>query len=237
MFSHLIRRAGARLTGLAWLPSQCRVCHAWPAHAVCEACIHQFAQPQTRCRRCALPLAANTDQCGNCLKSPPPLDACLAAVRYAYPWSRLIANFKFQGETGLARPFATLLRASPWVEPLLDRADLLLPLPLSPERLKERGYNQALLLARELHAKKTRADLLLRIKHTPAQHTLKRALRLSVLQDAFALEPLLAQHIAGKQVVLIDDVMTTGASLHAAARVLRAAGAAGVSAVVLARTE
>lgn len=237
MFSHLIRGAGARLTRLEWLPSQCRVCHAWPAQTVCEACIHQFAQPQPRCRACALPLPTGTSHCGACLKSPPPLDECLAAVGYAYPWSRLIHDFKFHGEAGLAGIFATLLRAAPWVEPLIEHADLLLPLPLSPLRLKERGYNQAVLLARQLHLGKTRTDLLLRIKHTPAQHTLKRALRLSVLQDAFALEPLLAPCVRGNQVVLIDDVMTTGASLHAAARVLRSAGAAGVSAVVIARTE
>jgi len=204
---------------------------------VCEACIGEFAQPQSRCRSCALPLPASASHCGGCLKNPPPLDECLAAASYGYPWSQMIQDFKFHGEPGLARTFATLLRASPWVEPLIDQADLLLPLPLSPQRLRERGYNQAQLLSHRLHAGKTRADLLLRIKHTPAQHTLKRALRLSVLQDAFALEPLLADEVKGRRLVLIDDVMTTGASLHAAARVLRAGGAASVSALVVARTE
>ena len=218
------------------LASQCRVCHSWPAHTVCEACVSQFAQPLPRCRSCALPLAAGVRQCGACLTSPPPLDACLAAVAYAYPWSQLIQDFKFHAEPGLVRSFATLLRATPWVEPMLDSADLLLPLPLSPQRLKERGYNQSLLLARQLSAPKTRADVLLRIKHTPAQHTLKRAQRLSVLNDAFAVEPLLAPQLKGKRLVLVDDVMTSGATLHAAARVLRAAGAAHITGLVVART-
>jgi ComF family protein len=237
MLSRLIPSAGTRLASLSLLPSQCRVCHAWPAQPVCEACISQFAQPQSRCRSCALPLPASTSQCGECLKNPPPLEQCLAAVSYAYPWSPMIQDFKFHGEPGMARSFALLLRAAPWVEPLIDQADLLLPLPLSPQRLQERGYNQAQLLSHHLQADKTRADLLLRIKHTPAQHTLKRALRLSVLQDAFALEPLLTHEIRGRRLVLIDDVMTTGASLHAAARALHAGGAASVSAVVFARTQ
>ena len=224
----------ARWHGL--LPSQCRVCHAWPSHTVCEACVNQFAQPQTRCLTCALPLSAGARQCGACLKNPPPLDQCLAAVDYAYPWSQLIQNYKFHAEPGLVCSFATLLRATPWVEPLLESADLVLPLPLSRERLQERGYNQALLLARQLNAPKTRADVLLRIKHTPAQHTLKRTQRLSVLNDAFAVEPLLTKLLQGQRVVLVDDVMTTGASLHAAARVLKAAGAGSVAGLVIART-
>lgn len=229
-----------RLPSLAhWhglLPSQCRVCHAWPSHTVCEACVSQFAQPQTRCHTCALPLPAGARQCGACLKNPPPLDQCLAAVDYAYPWSQLIQDYKFHAEPGLVRSFATLLRATPWVEPLLESADLVLPLPLSRERLKERGYNQALLLARQLNPSKTRPDVLLRIKHTPAQHTLKRAQRLSILNDAFAVEPLLAKLLQGQRVVLVDDVMTTGASLHAVARVLKTAGAGSVAGLVIART-
>jgi ComF family protein len=222
---------------LSALPSQCRVCHAWPSQPVCEACINQFAQPHTRCISCALPLPAGMRHCGACLKNPPPLDSCLAAVAYAYPWQTLIQDYKFHAEPGLVRSFATLLRAAPWVEPALDEADLLLPMPLSTTRLKERGYNQALLLARALEPTKTRADLLLRIQDTPAQHTLKRAERLTALNHAFAVEPLLADTLRGKRVVLVDDVMTTGASLYTAARALKAAGASRVTGLVVARTE
>ena len=222
---------------IAALPSQCPVCQSWPGHGLCEACIGQFAQPCARCQTCALPLPSGQPRCGACLKSPPPLDRCLAAVAYAYPWSGLISDFKFHEYTGLVRSFAALLRATPWVEPALDAADWVLPVPLSRQRLAERGYNQSLLLARALHHAKTRHDLLLRIVDTPAQHTLKRQQRLSALDQAFALEPLLAHHLAGARVVLVDDVMTTGASLHAAARVVRRGGASHISAVVLARTE
>lgn len=199
------------------LPSQCRVCHSWPAHPVCEDCVGQFAQPHQRCITCALPLPSGMLRCGACLKDPPPLDLCLTGVAYAYPWSSLIADFKFHAQSGLVHSLSTLLKASPWVEPALDAAHLLLPMPLSTSRLAERGYNQALLLARALNARKTRADILLRMQDTPAQHTLKRTQRLHVLDHAFAVDPLLAHHLKGACVVLVDDVMTTGASLHAAA--------------------
>ena len=222
---------------LAVLPGQCRVCHSWPALPVCEACVSQFAQPHQRCKTCALPLPRGMQHCGACLKNPPPLDQCLAAVSYTYPWSNLIADFKFHDQTGLVRIFATLLQATPWVDPTLDTADMVLPMPLFPQRLAARGYNQALLLARAVSARKTRADVLLRIQDTPAQHTLKRQQRLSALDHAFALDPLLAHLVKGARIVLVDDVMTTGASLHAAARVLRAAGASDVTGLVFARTE
>ena len=225
-------------TGLmAALPGQCRVCRSWPALTVCEDCVSQFAQPHQRCKTCALPLPQGMLHCGACLKSPPPLDQCLAAVAYAYPWSSLIADFKFHDQTGLVRSFATLMYATPWVEPTLDAANLVLPMPLFPQRLAARGYNQALLLARAMSAAKTRADVLLRIQDTPAQHTLKRQQRLSALDRAFALDPLLIHWVKGARIVLIDDVMTTGASLHAAARVLRGAGANHVTGLVFARTE
>ncbi len=219
------------------LPSQCRVCHRWPTHAVCEDCVGQFAQPQQRCTTCALPLPHGMPQCGACLKNPPPLDLCLAAVAYAYPWSDLIADFKFHDQCGLVRSFTPLLQATPWVEHTLDRADVVLPMPLFPQRLAERGYNQALLMARALSAEKTRTNVLLRVQDTPAQHTLKRQQRLTSLNHAFAVDPLLTHLIKGARVVLVDDVMTSGASLHAAARVLRAAGASHITGLVLARTE
>ena len=231
MFSKLI-------SGLiAALPSQCRVCHAWSTQTVCEDCVGLFAQPHQRCMTCALPLPHGMPQCGNCLKTPPPLDQCLAAVAYAYPWAALITDFKFHNQSGLVRSMAGLLHATPWVDPALDTAQLVLPMPLSPQRLSERGYNQAHLLACALNRKKTRPDLLLRVLDTPAQRTLKRAQRLSALDHGFAVDPLQAHRLKGARVVLVDDVMTTGASVHACARVLRAAGVAHITGLVFARTE
>ncbi|MES2951435.1 MAG: ComF family protein [Pseudomonadota bacterium] len=220
------------------LPSQCAVCHAWPSHSVCEACVAAFAQPVARCHTCALTLhSTGVHQCGACIVAPPPLDACFAALPYAYPWSSLIADFKFHQHPGWATSFAALLRAAPWVEPALDATDLLLPMPLSKERLRERGYNQAHVLACALDAPKVAHGILLRVLDTPPQRTLPRSERLRAVQDAFAVDPLQAHRVRQRRVALVDDVMTSGASLHAAARVLRGAGAAHITALVLARTE
>lgn len=171
------------------------------------------------------------------MASPPPLDACHAAVPYGYPWSALIAQYKFNGQAGWARPFAVLMRSAPWVEPALDDAQVVVPMPLATARLAERGFNQALLLARELAATKTDAGVLLRVRHTAAQAALDRAGRLENVKGAFAVEPSRAGGLRGKRIALIDDVMTSGASLFSAALALRQAGAASVTGLVFARTD
>jgi ComF family protein len=219
------------------LPSQCSVCHAWPSQPVCEACVARFAQPQPRCRTCALPVPGSITQCGACLRNPPPLDACLSAVPYAFPWDGLITRFKFGNAPGWAATLALLLRSAPWVEPALEQAEFLLPMPLSPQRLQERGFNQSLELARHLAPGKVVSDLLLRILHTAPQSSLQRDERLQNVIAAFAIDPLRIATLRGKRVVLLDDVMTSGASLFAATQVLREAGAAHITGLVLARTE
>ena len=230
MFRALIHRAATLL------PSQCAVCRAWPSQPVCGACVARFAQPRLRCSTCALVVPEGVGQCGNCLRQAPPLDACLAAVDYAYPWSQCIARYKFQQHVGWAATLADLLRHSPWVEPALERCDVLLPMPLSAERLRERGFNQSLELARHLAPGKTDARLLLRTRHTAPQPALSRTDRLRNVKGAFALEPLRAHSVRDKRVVLVDDVMTSGASLFGAAAVLRHAGAAHITGLVVART-
>lgn len=176
-------------------------------------------------------------QCGSCITQPPPVDQTLAAVSYAYPWAGLITQFKFQEHTGWASHLATLLRSTPWVEPALEKADWLLPMPLSPARLRARGFNQALLLARALHRHKLHDGVLLRVKDSVAQSSLPRAQRLLAVRGAYALEPARAAEVRGKRIVLLDDVMTTGATVFEAAGVLRRAGAQHITALVLARTE
>jgi predicted amidophosphoribosyltransferase len=110
-------------------------------------------------------------------------------------------------------------------------------MPLSRQRLKSRGFNQAHVLARALDPHKLAPHLLLRIQDTPPQTTLPRKDRLLSVQHAFAVDPLHAEQLRGKRVVLVDDVMTSGASLHAASGVLRAAGASHITTLVFARTE
>jgi ComF family protein len=219
------------------IPGQCAVCLRWPANPVCDACVASFAQPVPRCATCALVVPAAIRQCGACIRYPPPLDACVAALHYAYPWSGLIVRFKFQEHPAWARTLAQLLRSAPWVEPELDQADRVVPMPLSTQRLRQRGFNQALELSRQLAPDKLATGLLLRIRDTSAQIALGRAERMRNVQDAFAVEPLRRDELAGARVVLVDDVMTSGASLFAAATALRQAGARRVTGMVLARAD
>lgn len=190
-----------------------------------------------RCLSCALPLPALMRYCGACLRDPPPLDLCLTATAYAWPWVGLLTRFKFQHQASWAAPLAALMRSTLLAQDALDAADWVLPIPLSVQRLAERGFNQSWLLARHLSPDKADARLLLRTRDTPSQRTLPRPARLANLIGAFAIEPLRATQLRGQKVVLVDDVMTSGASLHTAARLLRQAGVAHVSALVLARTE
>ncbi|MES2939889.1 MAG: ComF family protein [Pseudomonadota bacterium] len=222
----------------AAVPSRCGVCGAWPAEAVCRACTVRFMPAQPRCGRCALPVPAGVATCGHCLREPPPLDACHAAVSYSYPWSGLIARFKFQGQPGQAATLAGLLRAATGVEEALAQSDLVLPMPLARARLAGRGFNQALEIARRLAPGRTDTLLLLRARETPPQASLSRRDRLANVHGAFAVDPLRAvAALRGRRVALVDDVMTSGASVFAAARALRDAGAAEVRALVVARTD
>lgn len=226
------------LQGLAAAtPAQCEVCRAWPARPLCAGCSAQFAAPRHRCVRCALVLAEGVATCGRCLRAAPPLDACHAAVSYAYPWTGLIARFKFSGQAGWADSFARLLLGADAIRRCVDAADRLVPMPLSATRLAARGFNQAHELARRLAPGKADPKLALRLRETPPQAELGRAARLANVRQAFALEPARAHEVRGRHIVLVDDVMTSGASLHALAAVFQAAGAAHVAAVVIARTE
>lgn len=221
---------------LAQLPSECAICHAWPAQRLCQDCVLRFTPQQPRCHSCARLLPGTATQCGACQRYPPPLRHCLAAVDYGYPWNQIIGQFKFHADPSWVHSLAALLRQTAGVGQLLAEVDWVLPIPLSATRLQQRGYNQALLLARACSATKLQQRWLLRLRDTTAQSQLPRAQRLRNLQGAFVVEPSLIGQVAGQRILLIDDVMTTGATLHSAAQPLLAAGASSVSALVLART-
>jgi ComF family protein len=227
--AHIQRRAFPR--GL----SVCSICQAWPAQAICSACIERFAQPLVRCPICALPGFAHA--CPSCLASPPAWDQAFCAVGYGYPWDACVARLKFSGDSASAVDLAHVMQHAPGVEPALEWADAVLPMPLSKERLRERGFNQALELARHLSPGKTIHDGLLRIRHTPTQASLPRAERLGNLAGTMVVHPAHASALQHRRVVLIDDVMTTGSSLQTAALALRQVGVRHITALVFARTD
>ena len=184
------------------------------------------------------PLSTNTREppvCVSCLLAPPPWQRCLAALPYAPPWSDLISAFKYQGEAGLVRFLALQMQTLEGIQQLVAQADLLLPVPLSAQRLQQRGYNQSLLLARALSPHKTLPDALLRLRDTPSQAALPREDRLHNLTHAMACNPRYLSALLGQRVVLVDDVLTTGSTLRACTEALRSAGVSSVDCIVLAR--
>ncbi len=231
-------RAEMRWRGLPALPSQCEVCRSWALARICGACSARFASPVTRCQRCALRLPSGQPLCGNCLREPPPFEHTACAADYGFPWDRLIASFKFNGHAELAAPLARHITAAV-VNGKLPRPDVVLPVPLSPARLAERGYNQAWELARRIArnlAAPARTDVLLRPVDTAHQADLTRAQRLVNLRTAFMVDPRQRALLAGRRVALVDDVLTTGATAREAALTLLRAGAGAVDIWVLART-
>ena len=226
------------LDATARLPSLCAVCHGWGAQRVCAQCVQRFAPAVPRCQRCALHVPHGVAQCGACLTAPPPFTSALAAVDYAHPWDALITHFKFHGALDLAPALARRLLDA------FERSEaaaptLLLPLPLSDTRLRERGHNQAWELARRIgRALHCPADarLLLRVKDTPHQLAFPPEQRASNVRGAFAVEPRRLAEVRGRRVTLVDDVMTTGATAVEASRTLLQAGASEVHVWVVART-
>jgi ComF family protein len=226
-----------RITRLS-LPTQCEICRDWARERVCEPCRHRFVMRAPRCERCALRVPEGTTVCGACLSHPSPCDSALAALDYAHPWDRLIARFKFNAAIDLASTLAQRLEQA-WRTSGQGLPDLLLPVPLSAARLRERGYNQSWEIARRLAPRlgcRADARLLLRIKDTPHQLAFPVEQRAANVQGAFAIEPARVPELCGRKVAVVDDVMTTGATVAEIARVLRHAGASEVHAWVLART-
>jgi ComF family protein len=180
-------------------------------------------------------------RCGDCTGQASAFQRCITGSDYAEPWDRLIAGFKFHHKTELAAPLCELVRrgVAATADDGSSQPTLLLPVPLSRERLRERGYNQAWELARRLGRRlgvPARADVLQRSRDTPHQIGMSRVEREHNLRDAFWIEPARRARLQGAHVALIDDVLTTGATAHAAALSLTRAGAARVDVWVATRT-
>lgn len=221
---------------LLW-PSRCLVCDAPGGEALdlCAACEAALPRNRSACTGCAMPLPAPAPVCGACLQRAPAresLGAVHAPFVYAAPLDRLLVRFKFHEDLAAGRLASQLM-----AQALADapRPDALVPVPLHRARLRRRGYDQALELARPLARAldlRVLGDRLVRTRATDAQSRLDADARRRNLQGAFAVRPgaALPPHVA-----LVDDVMTTGATLRAAAQALRCAGVQRVDAWVCAR--
>jgi len=226
-------------------PALCPVCDAVlgarrrdPLCGACWDAIDRLVPPA--CARCGVPWpgfdpapAAAPGTCEACLREPPPFDAARAAAAFAGPLREAVHALKFRGARGLARPLARLVLESPGAT-MLDGADALVPVPLAPARQRERGFNQATLIAERLgraHGVPVRPRWLRRQRPTLAQTELSAAERRRNVAGAFAASPA----VAGLRLVVVDDVFTTGATAAECARALRAAGARGVAVLTVAR--
>ncbi len=216
------------------LPAQpCILCGSMSRHGLwCEAC--DTAMPYLNvphCPICALPTPTG-EVCGHCLKNPPLFTHTVAAFGYQFPLDKLVQAMKYREQLALAKLFSEKLSQR------IDRTNLpdcVIPMPLHPAKLRVRGFNQAQLIAAKL-AREIDRPLLSRACHrlrdTPSQTTLPWRERQKNMHGAFDCE----MDLSGKHVALVDDVLTTGASLNALAEAVQKRGASQISAWVIART-
>jgi len=215
-----------------FLPEQpCLLCGApSPAGVCCNACDKSLPGLNSAlCPVCALP-TWNGATCGRCLQHPPHFKRTVAAYAYAFPLDKLVLTLKYGEKFHLANMLGDRLARRVSVRP-----DCLVAMPLHRQRLRERGFNQSLQLARRI-GRQLELPLLPfaceRIRNTPSQSTLPWKERGKNMRKAFSC----SADVAGKHVAIVDDVMTTGATLNALALALLNAGATEVSAWVVART-
>lgn len=237
LFTRLVRIA---------LPNLCALCGTLSQQTICAACASAYwNEPRLRCASCALPLSTRDRRgspqtrhyrCGDCVSAPPSFDVTLALADYRAPLDALALGLKFRARLALGREFAT--RLAQLAEDRLradELPDTIAPVPLSKRRLVERGFNQAWEIAKPLsRALRVPADptLVRRFAHTAPQTRLDLEARRRNVDTAFAV----AKPVCGAHIGIVDDVMTSGATLNALARTLKAAGARRVTNFVVLRT-
>ncbi|WP_435946946.1 DNA utilization protein GntX [Dryocola sp. BD586] len=223
------------IPGLCWL---CRMPLACPTWGLCSRCVLALPAPPSCCPRCGLPAAPGVSSCGRCLREPPPWDRLLFVTDYRPPLTSLIHQLKFCAATALAPALSrllllkvlTALRAASVPKP-----EIILSVPLHSRRAWRRGFNQSALLAAPL-ARWLQCDFqqasVRRVRATATQHQLSARLRRGNLRGAFRVE----FPVAGRHMVIVDDVVTTGSTVAEIARLLKKQGAATIQVWCLCRT-
>ncbi len=236
--SRWCRQAVARLC----FPPSCLACGLFLDNAellFCPDCLQKirFIAPPF-CLICGRPFAAGDNHlCGLCLKKPWHFRMARAIFLYDETVAKPLLSFKFRGRKAGLPTFQRLKEQSFCCRDLV-RPDLIIPVPLHPKRLRSRGFNQALLLARRFfpeEGEKIVTGILQRRRDTPAQTGLDGAARRKNMRDAFVVDQ--RERVSGRAIILVDDVFTTGSTVNECARVLMAAGAARVDVLTLARVE
>jgi ComF family protein len=207
-------------------------------HAVCRACLAELPwHPKTSCPQCGL--ASSGMICGSCLNSPPDFDVTKAVFLYAYPIDSMMLRYKYGNSLNLGNTFGEFLAEKINTEDCLKNIDLIIPMPMHPQRLKERGFNQALEIAKVLtknHKEKLDYKSTERQTLTLPQASLPLKERVKNIKGAFKVNTDKLDMLQGKRIAIVDDVMTTGASLNELAKTLKKSGASQVECWVIART-
>jgi ComF family protein len=216
---------------IPWWQEDCLLCGSPSTRrVVCAACELSLPFLASTCARCAVPLPCD-GICGECQRREPAFDDAMAAFEYRFPLDRMVHRFKYGGDLAVGRWLA--LRLADRLAPV-TRPDLLVAPPLADSRLRTRGFNQAVVIAAHV-GKRLRVRhgvaAFTRIRETSPQPGLNRRQRLANLRDAFGCE----LDLSGEHVAIVDDVMTTGATSHALAKLLKARGASRVSVWAVAR--
>lgn len=224
----------------ALFPPNCVVCGhlTFRQIAICHACEVELPQLEPGCQKCALPLMSEIGRhaiCGKCLKNPPPFDQTLALYHYAPPIRQLLHSLKFNSNLSYSRVLGQLM--IPSIEQHYSTCNLpesIIPMPLHPTRLRQRGFNQALEIAKPI-AKKLKVPINYsqahRIRATLAQTLIPAKLRYKNVKNAFQVKPFKATHVA-----VVDDVMTTGFSASELCIALRRIGITRIDLWCCART-
>jgi ComF family protein len=232
ILSHHLLNIGAKFTRL--LPGQpCLLCGANSLVGLCcTACDAELPRlSKAHCPVCALPTPGGS-VCGKCLMQPPQFDHTVAAFSYNFPLDKLVQALKFRDHLILVNYLADAL-----TQCITARPDCIVALPLHPVRLRERGFNQSQLLASRVSHQTgipLLPDICERVRNTPPQSSLPWKERDKNMRQAFTCKP--DADVKGKHVAIVDDVLTTGASIGELARALKKVGAKEVSAWVVART-
>lgn len=221
------------------IPANCALCQRPisgrpECHGVCPECRGEMAIEMSRvCLYCGIPVRSSTRCCPECLKRLHSFDCQRSAGLYRGHLRSAIARMKYGGERWLSRPLGRLLAET---AARLESADMIVPVPLDPKSASKRGFNQAedLALEASVHLSIPIARALVRAQRGEHQAALSRSKRWRNIIGSMA--PNGEVDVSGKTVLLVDDVMTTGATLNEAARVLKGMGAKTVLAVTVART-
>ncbi len=233
----LIRSVYNSFNPLPTIKHSCTLCGNSSSMRICPDCINYFASPQYACQQCALPLKHHALLCGACLKKPPIYDDIYSPYLYQAPLSHLLNDYKHREHNHTGRGLSELFCesiSSHYQRQHLSLPEWVVPVPLHWRQQWQRGFNQSFLFSQTIsqnlgvrhfpHAK--------RVFATPMQKQLTRKQRLQNLRGCFKIN----KSLNGQSIAIVDDVMTTGATVNTLAKALKQAGAGKVTVWVLART-